>query len=208
MGKRVAKPAASLHPLSRDFFAPLADVVAPRLLGCVVRSITDEGTVAVRLTEVEAYAGVDGDPASHAHRGRTKRNAPMFDQAGTLYVYFTYGMHWCANVVCGPIDNASAVLLRAGEVTEGVALATKRRPQANGAVDLARGPAKLASVLGLNGGSSGLDVFAGDRSVVFFAADSVRPTQIVSGPRVGMAQGRETLWRFWLSGESTVSRFR
>ncbi|MEO8328967.1 MAG: DNA-3-methyladenine glycosylase [Candidatus Nanopelagicales bacterium] len=208
MGKRVAKPAASLHPLSRDFFAPLADVVAPRLLGCVIRSVTEEGAVAVRLTEVEAYAGVDGDPASHAHRGQTKRNAPMFDQAGTLYVYFTYGMHWCVNLVCGPIESASAVLLRAGEVTEGVALATKRRPQANGAVDLARGPAKLASVLGLNGSSSGLDVFAGDSPVVLFAGEAISPAQTVSGPRVGIAQGRETLWRFWLSGESTVSRFR
>ena len=106
------------QPLSRDFFARPALEVAPDLLGFLLTHTSRQGTVTVRLTEVEAYAGQD-DPGSHAFRGPTPRTQVMFGPPGHLYVYFTYGMHWCMNLVCGPTGAASAVLLRAGEVVVG-----------------------------------------------------------------------------------------
>jgi len=113
-------------PIPREFFARPSVQVAPDLLGCVLEHETAEGLVAVELTEVEAYAG-QSDPASHAYRGRTARNAVMFGPPGHAYVYFTYGMHFCVNLVCQDADNASAVLLRAGRVIEGEELARARR---------------------------------------------------------------------------------
>ena len=118
--------------------------VAPLLLGATLR----HGDVAVRLTEVEAYDGAN-DPGSHAHRGRTARNSVMFGPAGHLYVYFTYGMHHCCNVVCGPEGTAAAVLLRAGEVVEGLETARQRRPRSADR-DLARGPARLCRALDID----------------------------------------------------------
>src|SRR5215469_8356440 len=109
--------------LPRDTFARSAVEVAPAVLGCVLEHETPEGLVAVALTEVEAYHG-QADPASHAYRGQTPRNAVMFGPPGHAYVYFTYGMHFCVNLVCLPEGTASAVLLRAGRVVEGVGLAT------------------------------------------------------------------------------------
>jgi DNA-3-methyladenine glycosylase len=134
--------------------------LARRLLGSVVVSRVGEERVAVRLTEVEAYAGA-ADPASHAYRGPTARNSTMFGPPGRLYVYFTYGMHWCMNVVCGPVGEARAVLLRAGEVVAGPALARARRGPAVRDRDLARGPARLTSALGVTGGCDGVDLAAG-----------------------------------------------
>ena len=124
--------------LPRGFFAGSSLAVGPRLLGCVLEHETGEGLVAVALTEVEAYEGL-ADPASHAYRGRTGRNAVMFGEPGHAYVYFTYGMHFCVNMVCRPEGTASAVLLRAGRVTAGVPLATARRPAARNGNELARG---------------------------------------------------------------------
>jgi DNA-3-methyladenine glycosylase len=121
---------------------------APKLLGASLRHVTEEGGVAVRLTEVEAYDGAN-DPGSHAFNGRTARNAVMFGPPGRLYVYFTYGMHFCANVVLGAEGDPSAVLLRAGEVVEGVELARRRRPRSTDR-DLARGPARLCQALGID----------------------------------------------------------
>ena len=122
--------------------------IAPALLGARLAVASPEGTVAVRLTEVEAYAG-EIDPGSHAFRGRTARNSSMFEAAGRVYVYFTYGMHHCVNVVCGAEGVSRAVLLRAGEIVEGVDVARGRRPAARKDRDLARGPARLTSALGL-----------------------------------------------------------
>lgn len=182
---------------------------AVELLGCLVVSESLEGRVAIRLTEVEAYAGLGQDPGSHAHRGQTLRNASMWKRAGTAYVYFTYGMHWCLNVVTGVEGEASAVLLRAGEVTEGTELARQRRAGARDR-DLARGPARLAQALGVTGALDGVDLLAPGSSLrLERRSRGAKPGVISSGPRVGVSgAGAATPWRFWLSDEATVSPYR
>lgn len=159
----------------------------------------------LRLTEVEAYSGEGRDPASHAHRGRTPRSEIMFGPPGRLYVYFTYGMHWCANVVTGPEGEASAVLLRAGEVVEGLDTARSRRPGASDR-DLCRGPARLARTLALDAGVLGADLLAPSSPVRLRAG--THDGDVLAGPRVGVAQGAATPWRFWIAGEPTVSPYR
>ncbi len=181
--------------------------VAPRLLGAVLSSGVGADQVAVRLTEVEAYEGAD-DPASHAYRGPTPRTAVMFGPPGFLYCYFTYGMHWCANIVCGADGRAAAVLLRAGEVITGGALARARRPAARSARALARGPARLAACLGLDGTSNGLDLCSAGSPVQLSGVRSRRPPGVRTGPRVGIATAAERPWRFWLDGEASVSAFK
>jgi DNA-3-methyladenine glycosylase len=196
--------------------------VAPELLGCVLEHETADGLVAVELTEVEAYAG-DADPASHAYRGRTARNAVMFGPPGHVYVYFTYGMHFCVNIVCGAPGVAVAVLLRAGRVTVGGDLARSRRgalPAAPGRAarviatrDLARGPARLCQALAIDRGQNGDDLCAPTSSIRLRgpAMRSARvadiPT-IATGPRVGVRLGTEIPWRFWTVGDPTVSVYR
>ncbi|NYH90305.1 DNA-3-methyladenine glycosylase [Actinopolymorpha rutila] len=181
--------------------------VAPALLGRVVEHRTAEGLVAVRLTEVEAYDGPN-DPGSHAYRGRTARNAVMFGPPGHLYVYFTYGMHWCINLVCGTNGHASAVLLRAGEVIAGEKLARSRRPAARSARDLARGPARLAQALGVDRAGNGLDAFAPSSPVRLTPGEQVPGTRIRRGPRIGLAAAADWPWRFWVDAEPTVSVYR
>lgn len=174
--------------------------VAPRLLGSVLR----HGDVAVRITEVEAYDGAQ-DPGSHAFRGPTGRNATMFGPPGHLYVYFTYGMHHCCNVVCGPEGRASAVLLRAGEVIAGEEVAAARRPGARSR-DLARGPARLCSALGIDRSHDGADLRGGSPSLAPGIAPA--PELVSTGPRVGLRAAAEHPWRFWITGEPTVSTYR
>jgi DNA-3-methyladenine glycosylase len=159
------------------------------------------------LTEVEAYLGEGEDPGSHAHRGRRVRNATMFGEPGHLYVYFTYGMHWCANLVCHPAGVAGAVLLRGAEVTLGLDLARSRRPSARSERDLARGPARLAQVLALDREADGLDAC---RDTLHLVGGRRVPTdRIRSGPRVGVAgEGAAAPWRWWLDGEASVSAYR
>ncbi len=140
--------------MSWDLSGPV-ELVAPALLGAILW----HGEIAVRLTEVEAYAGAR-DPASHAFRGPTPRNQTMFGPPGHLYTYFSYGMHWAANVVCGPDGTASGVLLRAGEVIAGLELARSRRGRSTDR-DLARGPGRLAQALGLNAEHKGADLLSG-----------------------------------------------
>lgn len=202
-------PSAQGHGrrLDRAFFAEDVLDVAPALLGATV---THAG-VTVRLTEVEAYAGL-ADPGSHAFRGPTPRTAVMFGPAAHLYVYFTYGMHWCANVVTGPDGEASAVLLRAGEVVAGHDIAAERRAGVRER-DWARGPARLAMTLGLGREHSGTDACAPDGAVRFHApAEHVPLSRVRTGPRVGVAgAGGDAAaypWRFWLDGEPTVSAYR
>ncbi|MEH1100775.1 DNA-3-methyladenine glycosylase [Micromonospora sp. CPCC 205561] len=185
----------------------LAGPVAPAargLLGCRLAA----GDVTVRITEVEAYAGTAGDPASHAHRGRTPRNAVMFGPAGHAYVYFTYGMHWCMNVVTGPDGEASAVLLRAGEVVDGLDAARARRPAVRRDVDLARGPARLCAALGIGRDAYG-SWLLGDGPVRLRPAEAPVPADaIAAGPRVGVTGAHDVPWRFWIAGDPTVSAYR
>ncbi|WP_151082130.1 DNA-3-methyladenine glycosylase [Nocardioides cynanchi] len=178
---------------------PVLDA-APRLLGSVLR----HGEVSCRITEVEAYDG-SGDPGSHAFRGPTRRNAVMFGPAGRLYVYFTYGMHYCCNVVCGPDGTAGAVLLRAGEVTEGLELARSRRPAARQDRDLARGPARLCQALGIAGEANGHDLTEAPLTLTL-ATGPVR--EVLTGPRVGLRHASDRPWRFWVAGDPTVSTYR
>ena len=201
--------------LPREFFARPAVQVAPDLLGCVLVHQTEEGAVAVRLTEVEAYAG-ESDPASHAFRGRTARNAVMYGPPGHAYVYFTYGMHFCVNLVCAGNGSASAVLLRAGRVIAGEELARARRNRGTTVIpfrDLARGPARLCQALDIDRSLDGADVCVADSPLRMRWPDA-RTTarsaeiKVLSGPRVGVSSAAEIPWRFWIEGEPTVSAYR
>jgi DNA-3-methyladenine glycosylase len=208
MGRRDGR--AALNPIrpGKDLAALLAGGVvtaARALLGARVSA----GGVTVRLTEVEAYDGVGQDPASHAYRGPGPRNAAMFGPPGHLYVYFTYGMHWCANIVCGPSGEAAAVLLRAGEVVEGVEIARGRRRSARSDRDLARGPARLAMVLGIDGARNGARLLDPGGGVTLSPpVEPLAPSRVSAGPRVGVNGGADIPWRFWIDGDPTVSPYR
>ncbi|MGW5238930.1 DNA-3-methyladenine glycosylase [Monashia sp. NPDC004114] len=197
--------------LPREFFARPAVDVAPDLLGCHVAY----GDVAIRLTELEAYAG-ERDPGSHAFRGMTTRTRPMFGPAGFTYVYFTYGNHWCLNLVVGEAGTAEAVLVRAGEVVAGHELVRSRRGTASER-DWARGPGRLGQALALSGAQSGLDFCRpalGEpiELVVSGAREPVRAGQIGVGPRVGVSgaggDGTAYPWRFWIRDDRHVSAYR
>ncbi len=188
-----------------DLLGPVDDV-APALLGCWVVTDRPEGRVALRLTEVEAYSGQGEDPASHAHRGPTPRAEIMFGPPGRLYVYFSYGVHWCANVVVGPEGRGSAVLLRAGEVVLGEELARSRRPAARVARDLARGPARLTQALAIGPDDKGADLLDPESFVRLHRGSA--PAAVSAGPRVGISLAPDLPWRFWESDAVSVSVFR
>lgn len=171
--------------------------VAPRLLGA---RLTHAG-VTVRITEVEAYDGAN-DPGSHARMGPTKRNATMFGPSGHLYAYFIYGMHTNVNVVAGPVGTASGVLLRAGEIVDGLDLARERRPGSTDR-DLARGPARLANALSFTLADDGLDL----TGLLVPRQRSLARKLIATGPRVGLRHAADRPWRFWIAGDPTVSRY-
>ncbi|MFY1693333.1 DNA-3-methyladenine glycosylase [Plantactinospora sp. WMMB782] len=190
-----------------DFAALLAGPVVPAARGLLGATLSANG-VTVRLTEVEAYAGSGGDPASHAHRGRTPRNAVMFGPAGHAYAYFTYGMHWCVNVVTGSDGEASAVLLRAGEVVDGLAAARSRRTAVRRDVDLARGPARLCAALALDRAVYGRYLLGDGPVRLRPPAVPVPPESVAAGPRVGVTGAHDVPWRFWIAGDPTVSDYR
>ncbi|WP_232676093.1 DNA-3-methyladenine glycosylase [Nocardioides sp. R-C-SC26] len=172
---------------------------APQLLGAVLR----KGDVSVRITEVEAYQGTS-DPASHAALGPTPRNAPMFGPPGRLYVYLSYGMHHCANIVTGPEGEGGGVLLRAGEVVEGIDVARSRRRPDIPAHLLARGPGNLGRALGIELDDAGSAL---DRPPFALALATTR-VRYCSGPRVGVRLAADRPWRFWLPDEPSVSAYR
>jgi DNA-3-methyladenine glycosylase len=201
--------------MPREFFARLSVPVAPDLLGCVLEHQTEAGLVAVELTEVEAYTGAS-DPASHAYRGKTARNAVMFGPPGHAYVYFTYGMHFCVNLVCLGNGSASAVLLRAGRIIEGEELARSRRTRGTTKIpfrDLARGPARLCQALDIDRSLDGADVCVPESPLRMRWPDASTTARsvdrnVLSGPRVGISAAAEVPWRFWVEGDPTVSAYR
>ena len=188
--------------LGRNFYARSALEVAPDLLNKVL--VAADGR-AGRIVEVEAYRGED-DPGSHGFRGPTKRNATMFGAPGHLYVYFTYGMHWCANVVAETDGVAAAVLLRALTPLEGLeAMYAARGPAARTERDLCSGPAKLTQALGIDGALDGADLVSGDRGVTIVDDDQPPPTPAVT-TRIGLTNGAELPWRFHIEGTADISR--
>ncbi|HEU5044910.1 MAG TPA: DNA-3-methyladenine glycosylase [Nocardioidaceae bacterium] len=193
-------------PSWAGLLAQPASEVAPRLLGAWFSHSTDEGTVTVELTEVEAYMG-QADPASHAFRGPTPRNEVMFGEPGRLYVYRSYGMHWCCNVVTGHDGTASAVLLRAGRVVHGLDLARERRGERVKDRSLARGPGCLGQALGLSREQNGANLLA-DGPLCLRPGSLVPTDRIASGHRVGVTLAHDVPWRFWVLDEPTVSAYK
>lgn len=209
--------------MDREFFLSPALEVAPLLLGARLEVAGDDGlggrgSVAIRITEVEAYHGVGTpgpyDPGSHSKDRLTARNASMFGPPGHAYVYFSYGMHFALNLVCSPAGMASGVLIRAGEVVEGHEIAQRRRSAKRGGTTvpqhmLARGPGNVAAALGIAREThDGLDLFSAPFSV---GAPAEPATRVESGARVGVAGeagGPAFPWRFWIAGEPSVSAFR
>ena len=189
--------------LGRGFYSRPALEVAPDLLNKVLIA----PGVAGRIVEVEAYCGAD-DPASHAYRGRSARTEVMFGRAGHLYVYFTYGMHWCANVVTDATDTAGAVLIRALTPLRGQAAMRRRRPAARTDVGLCNGPAKLAQACGLDGRHDGTDLVAAPHGISIRDDGLAPPADPDVGGRVGLSKGGDLLWRFAVPNVAEVSRPR
>lgn len=204
-----SRAATDFTPLSREFFDRPVLEVAPDLLGRTLVRSTPHGPIELRLTEVEAYAG-DADPGSHAYRGRTARNATMFGPPGHVYVYFIYGMWFSMNLVCGAEGEASGILLRAGEVLRGRELAYERRHTARKDVELARGPARLATALDVDRTLDGADACGGpDAPLRVLAGSPPEPGLVRTGPRTGVGgAGADHHWRFWIDGDATVSPYR
>lgn len=203
----------------RSFFARDALEVAPQLPGCVLERTDAHGTVAIRITEVEAYAG-ERDPGSHSYRGKTARNATMFGDPGHVYVYFTYGLHHAVNLVAGLAGQPYGCLVRAGRVVVGEPLARSRREHGPGVnarrvaplrdLDLARGPGNVARAFGVTRADDGDDLFGG--AWRFLIPDAPTGLAPATGPRVGVSgpagDGAHFPWRFWTADDPTVSAYR
>ncbi len=158
-----------------------------------------------RIVEVEAYCGAI-DPAAHSYRGRTARNATMFGPAGHLYVYFSYGMHWCANAVCGEVDEGVGVLIRALEPLTGLERMRAERPRSRRDRDLCSGPARLTQAMGISGAHDGIDLVGGRAG--FGVVDDGRAAiaSIRTGPRIGITRGMDAQWRWYAAGSIHVSK--
>jgi DNA-3-methyladenine glycosylase len=210
-GRDGTPPAGTARtPLPRAFFDRPVLEVAPDLLGRTLVRRHAQGTIEVRLTEVEAYAG-EVDPGSHAYRGRTRRNASMFGPGGHAYVYFIYGMWWNLNLVCGPEGHAGGVLLRGGELLTGLEQARERRPAARNDAELGKGPARLATALDIDKGLDGTDLCGVDDAapLSILTGHPVDPEMIMTGPRTGVGgEGAAHPWRFRIAGDRTVSPYR
>ena len=187
--------------LSRTFYRRDARLVAPELLG---KLLVRDG-LAARIVEVEAYCGAE-DPGSHAYRGMTKRNATMFGAPGRLYVYFTYGMHWCANAVCGRAGEGVAVLLRAAEPETGLEDMWRRRPKARRERDLLSGPARLCQAFGIDGAHNGADLVTADRGVTIVDDGTSPPDVPAVSTRIGLSVGVYLPWRWCTPGSLHLSK--
>ncbi len=197
-----ATTASRWKVLPRAFYAGHPCEVAPELLNKIL--VRDDGR-AGRIVEVEAYAGAD-DPAAHSYRGKTARNATMFGAGGHLYVYFTYGMHWCANVVCGPEGEGWGVLLRAIEPLTGLDLMREVRPVAKRDRDLGSGPGKLGQAFGINRAHDGADLVANDRGFRIVSDGICPPLHPTAGPRIGIRHAVDQPWRWHVPDHGHVSR--
>ena len=191
-------------PITKSFFERPTLIVTADLIGKVLVHRTRAGVAAGMIVEAEAYIGED-DPACHAAPGRTKRNAPLYGPPGIAYVYFNYGMHHLVNAVTEAEGSPAAVLIRALEPIDGVALMTKRR---NGGArplrhaDLCRGPGNLTKALGITLGENRLDLTS---SQLRIEDRRLRVGPVQWGPRIGITRGAERPWRCWLSGHPSVS---
>lgn len=202
----LASVLAGLATVPREICRRDALEVAPDLLNKLLVS----GERVGRVVEVEAYRGTD-DPASHAYRGPTRRNATMWGPPGHLYVYFTYGMHWCANVVCGEEGVAHAVLIRALAPVAGIEAmraarlrASRLRPLRNR--DLMSGPAKACAALGICGEHDGADLESGDRGIRLVTDGMPPPARLGNGPRIGVSVATDSPWRWWVQNDPNLSR--
>ena len=194
------------RPLPKGFYRRDPRDVAVDVLGkLLVHHDPEHGPVGGRIVEAEAYLGAGLDPGSHAFRGPGKRNATMFGPPGRLYVYFTYGMHWCGNVVCNPAGGGGAVLLRALAPLDGLPAMWARRPKARRERDLCSGPARLCQSLGLTGDLDGTDLSAGP--VLLLDDGTPPPTTPGNSVRIGLSPGKgdESPWRWWVPGDPNVS---
>jgi DNA-3-methyladenine glycosylase len=189
-------------PLPRSFYRRDPRVVAPELLNKLL--VRDDGR-AGRIVEVEAYCGSE-DPAAHTYRGKTARNATMFGPAGHMYVYFTYGMHWCANAVCGEVGEGVGVLIRAIEPVAGIELMRAARPRSKRDRDLGSGPARLAQAMGITGEFDGIDLVKRERGFSIVSDGTAPPEDAVAGPRIGISRGTEHPWRWHLPAHPHVSK--
>ncbi|KWI52516.1 3-methyladenine DNA glycosylase [Burkholderia pseudomultivorans] len=188
-------------PLPRAFFDRAATEVAPQLLNKILAAADGR---AGRIVEVEAYAGAI-DPAAHTYRGRTPRNATMFGPPGHLYVYFTYGMHWCCNCVCGPAGAGTGVLIRALEPLRGIERMRAARPPRVSDRDLCRGPARLTQAMGIDGAQDGIDLVSAGDGFAIVDDGTPPPAEPARGPRIGIRVGQDLPWRWWVPGNRHVS---
>ncbi|MDR7523450.1 MAG: DNA-3-methyladenine glycosylase [Armatimonadota bacterium] len=189
-----------LRPLPRRFFARAAPEVARGLLGCLLVHETSSGLLVGRIVEVEAYRGAD-DPASHAFR-KTGRSAIMYGRPGIAYVYLSYGVHRCLNVVTDTEGVPGAVLLRALEPLEGIEIMRRRRPHV-AVARLASGPGRLTLAMGVGLEHNGADL---TRPPLYLAAGDRRGWRVVRGPRIGVSRAADRAWRFGLAGHRSLSR--
>lgn len=187
--------------LPRAFYRRHPTMVAPELLNKVL--LRADGRAA-RIVEVEAYAGSE-DPAAHSYRGMTARNATMFGEPGHLYVYFTYGMHWGSNAVCGEVGEGVGVLLRAAEPLLGLDAMRQARPKAKRDRDLASGPGKLSQAFGITGAMDGADLVSADRGIVLADDGTAPPRDPVVGPRIGISRAMDFPWRWHVADHLHVS---
>jgi DNA-3-methyladenine glycosylase len=187
--------------LGRRFYGRDPREVAPELLGKVLV----RGGMTARIVEVEAYCGAL-DPGSHAYRGQTRRNATMFGRPGLLYVYFTYGMHWCANAVCGRDGEGVAVLLRAAEPLRGVEQMRARRPAARRDRDLLSGPARLCQAFAIDGQDDGADLVTADHGITIVDDGTPPPAVPAISKRIGLSAGADLPWRWCTADSSHLSK--
>ncbi len=188
-------------PLPREFYRRHPTAVAPELLNKIL--VRADGRAA-RIVEVEAYAGSE-DPAAHSHRGKTARNATMFGPPGHLYVYFSYGIHWGSNAVCGDVDDGAGVLLRAAEPLSGLDLMREARAAAKSDRDLASGPGKLSQAMGLDRSFDGADLVTMDRGVSIVSDGTPPPVDPVVSPRIGISKAVDLPWRWHVRDHGHVS---